>query len=107
MNPASETFAFETLSPWAEADPVAPRGLTAERPADLAGKTIGLFHIWKRASKPLLDVLERELSRRFPTATFKWYRETAMNTPEIESDNRGPFEDWLKELDTVIFAYGD
>ena len=85
----------------------APRGLTAERPADLTGKTIGLFHIWKRASKPLLDVLERELSQRFPTATFKWYRETAMNTPEIESDNKGPFEDWLKELDTVIFAYGD
>jgi hypothetical protein len=25
---------YETLSPWAEADPVSPRGLSAERPVD-------------------------------------------------------------------------
>jgi hypothetical protein len=107
MDPVQETPAYETLSPWAEVDPVSPRGLTAERPADLAGKTIGLYHIWKRASRPLLEVLERELARRYPSATFKWYQETQMNTPEAESVNKGPFEDWLKELDTVIFAYGD
>ena len=98
---------YEVLSPWAEADPVVPRGLVTERPSDLAGKKIGLFHIWKRASKPILDVLERELKNRFPTANFSWYAESQMNTPEIESKNRLQYEDWLKGLDTVIFTYGD
>jgi len=105
--PQNPSPGYETLSPWAEVDPMAPRGLTAERPADLAGKTIGLYHIWKRASKPLLDVLERELSRRYPDATFTWYQETQMNTPEAESINKERFEAWLKELDTVVIAYGD
>ncbi len=105
--PQNASPAYETLSPWAEVDPVAPRGLTVERPADLAGKTIGLYHIWKRASKPLLDVLEKELSRRYPDATFAWYQETQMNTPEAESINKEKFEDWLKGLDTLIVAYGD
>jgi hypothetical protein len=105
QNPSSP--AYETLSPWAEVDPVAPRGLTAERPADLAGKTIGLYHIWKRASKPLLEVLEKELTRRYPDAAFTWYQETQMNTPEAESVNRNQFEGWLKGLDTLIVAYGD
>ena len=107
MSPTANEPQYETLSPWAEADPVAPRGLTTERPADLAGKTVGLFHIWKRASKPILDVLERELQGRFPTARFNRYAETQYNTPEIESRNKEQFEGWLKELDTVIFAYGD
>ena len=90
---------YETLGLWAEADPVTPRGLTAERPVDLAGKTIGLFHIWKRASRPILEVLEQELKQRFPSVRFSWYTETEMNTPEIESRASGKFEDWLKELD--------
>ena len=98
---------YEVLSPWAEADSVQPRGLNTERPTDLAGKTIGLFHIWKRASRPILDILERELKGRFPTARFSWYTESQMNMPEIESQSKVKFEDWLKELDTVIFAYGD
>jgi hypothetical protein len=27
-----------------------------------------------------------------------------MNNPEIDSLNKTKFEDWLKELDTVVFA---
>ena len=98
---------YDVLNPWAEADPVPARGLTAERPETIDGKTIGLFHIWKRASRPILDVLERELKTRFPNARISRYTESQMNTPEIESKNIGPFEEWLKELDTVFFAYGD
>jgi len=98
---------YETLNPWADADPISPRGLTAERLADLNGKKIGLFHIWKRASRPILEVLERELKKRYPSASFSWYSESQLNTPEIESVNHKKFEDWLKELDTVFFAYGD
>lgn len=107
MKTKKETPVYEVISPWAEADPVPPRGLTAERPADLNGKTIGLFHIWKRASKPILDVLERELKKRFPAARFNWYAESQMNTPEIESNNKTKYKAWLKGLDAVIFAYGD
>ena len=41
---------YEVLNPWAEVDPVSLRGLGAPRPTDLSGKTIGLFHNWKRAA---------------------------------------------------------
>ena len=98
---------YEVLSPWAEADPVPQRGLVTARPGDLAGKKIGLFHMWKRASKPTLGVLERKIKEKYPTAEFIWYQESQMNTPEIESGNKPQYEDWLKEVDTVIFTYGD
>jgi hypothetical protein len=107
MNRRKETPLYEVISPWAEADPVPPRGLTAARPPDMDSKTIGLFHIWKRASKPILEVLERELKKRFPAARFIWYTESRMNTPEIESENIKKYEAWLKGLDAVLFAYGD
>lgn len=98
---------FEVLSPWSEVDPVPQRGLTAERPDSLNGKKIGLFHMWKRASKPILIILEKKLKERFPAAEFSWYAESEWNTPEIESKNKTRYEEWLKGLDTVIFTYGD
>lgn len=107
MNQKKETLLYEVISPWAEADPIPPKGLTVERPADLDGKNIGIFHNWKRASKPLLEVLERELKKRFPDARFSWYMDSHRNTPEVESENKAKYEAWLKGLDTVLFAYGD
>jgi hypothetical protein len=107
MDVKNEKQLYEVLSPWAEADPVLPRGLTATRLMELNGKNIGLFHIWKRASQPILEVLERELKQQFPTARFNWYAESQMNTPEIESRNKEQYEAWLKGMDAVIFAYGD
>jgi hypothetical protein len=98
---------YEVLGPWAEADPIPQRGLIVERLEDLAGKKIGLFHMWKRASKPTLGVLERKIKEKYPAAEFSWYEESQLNTPEIESENKAHYEDWLKELDTVIFTYGD
>ena len=102
-----ESPSYEVISPWAEADITPPRGLTAERPTDLNGKKVGLYYMWKRASKPILEVVERELKKRFPAAAFSWYQESEMNKPEIESHNKAQFEAWLKGLDTAIFAYGD
>ena len=98
---------YEVLSPWADVDPVAARGLTAPRLDNLAGKKIGLFHMWKRASKPILEVLEGKLKDRYPTAEFAWYEESVMNTPEIESPNKAQFEEWLEGVDAVICTYGD
>jgi hypothetical protein len=98
---------YEVLSPWADVDPVTLKGLRAERPAQLEGKTIGLFHMWKRASKPILAVLEKRLKEKFPSAVFSWYSESEINTPEIESPNIAKYENWLKGVDKVIFTYGD
>ena len=106
MNASSVNATYEVLSPWAEVDPVPLRGITA-RTTDLAGKRIGLFHMWKRASKPILTVLERKLKEKYPTAEFSWYEESVMNTPEIDSDYKTQFEEWLKGVDTVVFTYGD
>jgi hypothetical protein len=107
MNAEKPGASYEVLNPWAEVDPVALRGLTAERPQELNRKKIGLFHMWKRASKPILSVLEKRLKEKFPIAEFSWYQETEINTPEIESRNQAEFEDWLKGLDVVLFTYGD
>ncbi len=59
---------YTVLSPWAEVDPVSLRGLTVERPGDLTGKTIGLFHMWKRSSKSILAALERQLRVKYLSA---------------------------------------
>ncbi len=104
---ANTAPSYESLNPWADVDPISPRGLTADRPADLAGKKIGLFHMWKRASKPILKVIKRELKDRYSSVEFSWYEESQWNTPEIESRNKAQYEAWLKEVDTVIFTYGD
>lgn len=98
---------YETLSPWAEADLVSPHGLTVERPDNLEGKSIGLLCNSKRAARPILGVLERELQQRFPKARITWYHDSLINTPEVESPNKEKFEGWLKELDAVIVGYGD
>jgi hypothetical protein len=107
MNAEKSTPSFEVINPWAEVDPVNLRGLNAERPAGLEGKKIGLFHMWKRASKPILVFIEKRLKERFPTAEFRWYAESQINTPEIESKNKEKYETWLKGLDVVVFTYGD
>jgi len=75
---------YEVLSPWAEVDPVSPRGISP-RLSDLAGKTIGIYNNPKRASKPMLEVVKRELKERYPD---EW-------------------EKWLKGVDGVVLSYGD
>ncbi|HSW58162.1 MAG TPA: hypothetical protein VLH15_07150 [Dehalococcoidales bacterium] len=107
MTSISQPANYAVLSPWAEVDPVTLRGLSAPRPTSLEGKTIGLFYMWKRASKPILQALEKHLKTRFPTLSFSWYAESVVNTPEVESPNKARYEDWLKGVDAVIFTYGD
>ena len=97
---------YEVMSPWADADPVPPRGLS-ERLDTLDGKKIGLYYMWKRASKPMLEVVERLLLEKYPSVKLSWYQESEMNTPEIESRNKDKFEEWLKTVDGVIMTYGD
>ncbi len=97
---------YEVLSPWAEVDPIPLRGISP-RVTDLSGKKIGLFRNFKRAARPILTVVERELKKRYPTAEFSWFDSTAANVLETETENKQKFTDWAKGVDAVVAAVGD
>jgi hypothetical protein len=97
---------YEVMSPWAEADPVPFQGINP-RPADLAGKKIGLLVNSKRAAEPTLKVVEDRLKKRYPAAAFSWFANLTPNQALVELPAKEQFEDWLKGLDAVVAAYGD
>ncbi len=97
---------YEVLSPWAEADPIPFRSISP-RVTDLAGKKIGLFRNFKRAAKPVMLVVERELKKKFPTAEFSWFESTLANVLETETENKEKFIKWIKGIDTAILGVGD
>ena len=110
MNTSAETkqrsAEYEVLSPWAEADPVPLRGI-APRPADLAGKKIGLFSNRKRAALLTLGAVERELLEKFPSAQTSWYECSTINTPEMLTEGKAKFEAWVASLDAVVLSVAD
>ncbi len=97
---------YEVLSPWAEADPVPYRAISA-RTGDLAGKTIGLFCNTKRVAEPTLQVIEDRLKKQFPTVKISWFYNTVPNETITEQPRKGEFESWLEAVDTLVAAYGD
>jgi hypothetical protein len=97
---------FEVLSPWAETDPVPLRGISPRLP-QLDGKKIGLFYNSKRAARPMLETVERKLKERFPTLEVRYYASSKVNCPEIETGNKGAFQEWVRGVDAVITAVGD
>ena len=102
---------YEVLNPWAEVDPIALRGISP-RLSDLTGKKIGLFCNSKRASKPILTVVEQKLRNRYPKCETSWYDAwETYHTPywvlQVESEHKSKFEDWIQGVDAVIHATGD
>lgn len=97
---------YEVLSPWADADPVPYRAISA-RIIDPAGKKIGLFCNTKRVAEPTLKVVEARLKKQYPSATFSWFFNTAPNEAIVEQKRKDEFENWLKGVDAIIAAYGD
>lgn len=97
---------YEVLSPWAVVDPIALRG-SAPRLNSLEGKTIGLFKNFKRAAKPILEVVERELGKRYPAAEFLWFNSDAANVLETETVNREIFTEWINRIDAAVMSVGD
>jgi hypothetical protein len=97
---------YEVLSPWADADPVPLRGI-APRPAELAGKKIGLFSNRKRAALLTLGAVERELLAKYPSAQTSWYECSTINTPEMLTDGRARFEAWVASVDAVVLSVAD
>lgn len=97
---------YEVLSPWALVDPI-PLRSAAPRVDTLDGKTIGLFRNFKRAARPILEVVEKELQKKYPTAKFSWFDSTAANVLETETENKEKFEKWIQEVDVAVTSVGD
>jgi len=107
MNDADKRQAqYETMSPWADADPVPVRGITPGL-TGLEGRKIGLFANGKRAAVPMLAAVERQLKERIPSAETSWYRCSEFNTPEILTHGKEKFEAWVCGVDAVILSVGD
>lgn len=98
---------YEVLNPWADADPILLRGLTAPRLSNLNSKKIGLIHNIKRAARPILTVVERKLKELYPKTEFSIYSAQSMSVSELEPQNRNKFKAWIKESDAVILMVGD
>jgi hypothetical protein len=103
---SNKGITYEVLSPWADADPVPFRAINA-RISDLAGKKIGIFCNTKRVAEPTLKAVETRLKKKYPSATFSWFFNTAPNEAIIEQPRKDEFEDWLQGIDEVVAAFGD
>ena len=97
---------FRVLNPWADADPIPPRGITP-RLNTLAGKKIGLFANFKRASRPILSSVERRLKTMYPDCQTSLFDSRGANVVETETKNRENFIAWAKGVDAVVLAVGD
>ena len=98
---------YEVLSPWAEVDPVAPRGLSP-RVTDLRGKTIGLYAFFKQWGPPIMREVEQQLKEKFPTAKFSHYH-FPLHLEEVAKHTKykASFEEWVKGVDTIVTGHGD
>lgn len=102
----NKSVQYEVLSPWADVDPLPPRGLQP-RLKDLSGKKIGLFANFKRASRPMLAVVEKRLKERYPNIETSLFDSRGNNVLETETENKERFEAWAKGVDAVVGAVGD
>ena len=97
---------FKVLNPWAEVDPITPRGISPRLNA-LAGKKIGLFANFKRASRPIVMEVEKRLKAMYPDCETSLFDSRGANVVESETKNREKFAAWVKGVDAVILAVGD
>lgn len=95
------------LSPWAEINDDEAIGIN-ERVKNLNGCRIGLFAHFKQHALVLLDEVERQLSQRYPEATFSrlQYRRECVEIAN-DPDFQEVLHPWLNEVDIVVAAYGD
>ena len=97
---------FRVLSPWAEADPITPRGISP-RLNSLEGRKIGLFANFKRASLPIVKEVAKHLKKTYPDCETSIYESRGANVIESETKNRDRFIAWVKGVDAVVLAVGD
>lgn len=96
---------YEVLNPWAEVDPLPIKGIMPGLD-DPNGKKIGLYYNDKRAARPMLEAVETRLKQKYPSLTFKSFLR-APNLAIYEMPEKAQYDEWLKEVDAVIFSHGD
>lgn len=106
MSPGQTAAFYEVLSPWAEADPILLKGL-APRLDKLNGKKIGLLCNNKRAATLIIDITEKLIKKKFPTAQISKFFSDSFSVSSLEKDREREFSDWIKGVDAVIAAVGD
>jgi hypothetical protein len=97
---------FKALNPWAEVDPIVPRGISP-RLNNLEGKKIGLFSNFKRAARPVVTEVEKRLKTMYPNCETSFFDSRGANVVESETKNRERFIAWAQGVDAVILAVGD
>ena len=97
---------YEALNPWADVDPISVRGISP-RLDSLAGKKIGLFANFKRASVPIATEVEKRLKEKFPNIETVLFHSTLPNVDESETVNKERFAAWAKGVDAVVGMVGD
>jgi hypothetical protein len=97
---------FKVLSPWAEVNPITPRGISPRLDA-LADRKIGLFANFKRASRPIVAEVEKRLKAIYPDGETSLFDSRGANVVETETENREQFIAWVKSVDAVVLAVGD
>ena len=104
---AASDIQYEVLSPWAEVDPVPPRGLSPRLGA-LDGKKIGLFLNTKRAAKPMAAAIAKRLKEKFPTSDTSLFASPLSTVILRESKKEeAQFTAWLKSVNAVVLLVGD
>jgi len=104
---AASDIQYKVLSPWAEVDPVPPRGLSPRLGA-LDGKKIGLFVNTKRAAKPMAAAIAKRLMEKFPTSETSLFTSPLSTIILRESKKEeAQFTAWLKSVNAVVLLVGD
>jgi hypothetical protein len=104
---AAPDVQYKVLSPWAEVDPVPPRGLSP-RLSTLDGKKIGLFVNTKRAAKPMAAAIAKRLKEKFPTSETSLFASPLSTVILRESKKEeAQFTAWLKSVNAVVLLVGD
>ena len=96
---------YEVMSPWADIDPVPLMGLST-RLDGLEGKTVGFFMNSKIAAEPMADIIKEKLEEKYTSIKFSSF----VRIPNIsmeETPEKGKYNEWLKDLDAVVFMHGD
>lgn len=98
---------YTVLSPWAQSDHLQKSPINP-RPADLAGKTIGLYASFKEYHPFFMQELERQLAAVLPDTKFSHYT-YIVDAQEIRNDaeNYPIFRQWLDGVDAVIGVGAD
>lgn len=102
----AENNMYGVLSPWAEADPIALKGISP-RLTTLEGKKIGVFQNFKQASKQMAATISEKLEERYPGLKTSLFDSTDQNVSVIGTDKKDEFIKWAEGIDAAILLIGN